>query len=468
MFIGRTKELSQIKEKMHDQRHAQLIILYGRRRVGKSRLIREAIKSEANILYFEGIEGERQAAQIEHFVSALSRQTRRVKIAAKNWHEALLGLEDTINTGRWVVFIDELPWMASEQSRLVAEFKFFWDRWAQQNPQLVVFLCGSVASFMVRHVVHSKALHNRKTLEICLPPLDPREAGSFVEKKGFKDKAMLYMFFGGIPKYLEQVSPSLSIEKNVNQLCLTRNGFFTNEFETLFKEQFRSTKYYEAIVRNLSRNSQSISEIAKVLGVDRGGGLKNYLTNLVQANFIREYQSFSFTEGQKTKTIRYRLTDPFLNFYFWFIEPNRKMINLNTDRDLYSKIVTPKLPIYLGLQFEKFCEASFLTILEKIDLDLGDVRNFGPFFQQKTAENNGVQIDMVIELRNGNYHFLEFKFTEKPMGLEVVNEMTQKIERLKITCNRTVQKSLVTMNGVTKAVKESEYFDYILSLADFQ
>jgi hypothetical protein len=275
------------------------------------------------------------------------------------------------------------------------------------------------------------------------------------------------MFLGGIPKYLEQIKPSVSIEKNINHLCLTRDGFFTNEFETLFKEQFRSIKYYEAIVRYLSHHSASISDIAKALKADRGGGFKAYLTNLVQANFIREYQSFSFIAGQKTKTIQYRLIDPFLNFYFWFIEPNRKVILLNSDKDLYSKIVLPKLPNYLGLQFEKFCEASLLTILKLIDIDVGDVQNFGPFFQQKTAQNPGVQIDMVIELRNGNFHFLEFKYREKPMGMEVIQEVAHKLEKLKIGGNYTVQKSLVTMNGTTKSVSDAGYFDYILNLSDF-
>lgn len=464
MFVGRQSEFIQIKNAITDTSKSQMIILYGRRRIGKSRLIKEAIKNEENILFFEGIEGEPTSVQLDQFLNDLSRQTKKVKLAAKNWREAFQGLEEIILTGRWIIFIDELPWLAVEKTSLIAELKLFWDRWSFKNPQLVLFLCGSVANFMVKHVVHSKALHNRKTLEIGLPPLTPQESALFIPQKGLREKALLYMCFGGVPKYLEQIDPKQSIEKNINRLCFTRNGFFVEEFETIFKEQFRSTRHYEAIVKVLSQGSCSLSDLSKKTQLEKGGGLKLYLNNLEIASFIKEYQTFSFGRSTGSKTKTYKLIDPFLVFYFHFIKPNKKIIQNNTNLDFFKSISQAKWNAFLGLQFERFCEDSLIIILKQLDINLMDVKNFGPFFQQKTLSDNGVQLDLVIELNNGNIHLLEFKYYEKPAGLDIAKEMQSKIDRLNLSPNITIEKTLITMNGITKDLHKAKYFDHILTL----
>lgn len=466
MFIGRQHELEQIKKKLKERSKAQLIVLYGRRRVGKSRLIKEALKNEQNVLFFEGIEGETTKVQIDQFLNDFSKQTRKVKLAARNWREVFQGLEETIGTGRWIVFIDELPWLAAEKTSLISDLKLFWDRWALKNPQLVLILCGSVANFMVKHVVHSKALHNRKTLEIGLPPLSPQESALFIKKRGLKEKAILYMCLGGIPKYLEQVDPKLSVEMNFNRLCFMRNGFFVEEFETLFKEQFRSVQHYESIVSALSRGSLNLSDLARITKLEKGGGLKLYLSNLERANFIRSYQTISFGRISGVRTKTYKLIDPFLVFYFHFIKPNKKLIEKNTREYLFNSLVKPKFPVFLGLQFERFCEDSLLIILKALNLKLTDLKNFGPFFQQKTKTGSGVQFDLVIEQTNGNINLLEFKFQEKPVGLQASIDMKRKIEKMNFSPTLTIEKILISMNGFTKELKEAHYFDRLLTLDD--
>jgi len=466
MFIGRDYELGQIKEKLRDTSRAQLIVLYGRRRVGKSRLIREAIKKEKNVLFFEGIEGEPTTIQIDQFLNDLSYQTKKLKLAAKNWREVFQGLEETIGTGRWIVFIDELPWLAAEKTSLISELKLYWDRWSTKNPKLVLFLCGSVANFMVKHVIHSKALHNRKTLEICLPPLGPKESSDFIKKCGLREKAVLYMCLGGIPKYLEQIDPKISIESNLNRLCFTKDGFFLTEFETLFKEQFRSIHYYEAIVKSLSNGPLNLSEISRITKLEKGGGLKNYLNNLERASFIKEYQTISFGKNSGVRTKTYKLIDPFLVFYFHFIEPNKKIIAKNKEYNLFESITNKNLSVYLGLQFERLCEDSLLVILKLINIKLTDLKNFGPFFQQKTNRGPGLQFDMVLELTNGSIHLLEFKFRETPAGVSMINEMKTKIERMNFSPNITIEKTLISMNGFTKELIKANYFDHLLTLKD--
>ena len=170
MFIGRQYEVEFIKRKINDKSKAQMIILYGRRRVGKSTLIRECVKHKKNVLFFEGIEGEHTHVQVNQFLKDLSRQTGRVKLSAEGWLDAFQGLGEVIKEGHWIIIFDEFPWMGAGRPTIVSELKLYWDRWSQ-NKNITLFLCGSIASFMVKHLIHSKAMHNRKTLELCLTPL---------------------------------------------------------------------------------------------------------------------------------------------------------------------------------------------------------------------------------------------------------------------------------------------------------
>lgn len=133
MFIGREEELKVLRYHLQDHSKAQLIILYGRRRIGKSTLIRESVKTEKNVLFFEGIEGEPSSIQVDQFLSDLSRQTKKIKLAAKNWREVFQGLGEMLEQGRWVLVFDEFPWMAAGRSRIVSDLKIYWDRWSQKR-----------------------------------------------------------------------------------------------------------------------------------------------------------------------------------------------------------------------------------------------------------------------------------------------------------------------------------------------
>jgi len=146
--------------------------------------------------------------QIDQFLTDLSRQTGRVRLGARNWREVFQGLGELLEQGRWVLVFDEFPWMGAGRTRIVSELKLYWDRWAR-NPNLCLFLCGSVASFMTRHVLHSNAFHNRRTLELCLGPLSPREAGQFIPKRSARGRAQLYMCLGDVPKYPTERSPRM-------------------------------------------------------------------------------------------------------------------------------------------------------------------------------------------------------------------------------------------------------------------
>lgn len=468
MFVGRTQELEVIENQLQVRDQAQLIVIYGRRRIGKSRLIMEALKMKKKTLFFEGIEGENTSFQIDQFLDDLSRQTGKIKLAAKNWREVFQGLEEIICKGEWFIVFDEFPWMAVLRSTLVAQLKPFWDRWSLKNPKVNLFLCGSVSSFMIQNIVHSRALHNRKTLEICLKPLTPKQSGEFMAKRSVIEKAKLYMTLGGIPKYLEQILPSFSYEININKLCFVESGFFINEYETLFKEQFKVIKTYQKLTEELARSPDSISGLARKTKLAKGGGLQNHLENLVKAQFVKEFIPVSFNGEKRTRTKIYKLVDPFLKFYFTYMHENLGQIRRNSQMEnLFKSITNRSLENYFGLAFERLCDASILTILEKLNLTLADIEQMGPYFRQRNDVTKGVQVDYVLIRRDGVITLIENKFTQKPIGLNAIHEMEEKVLTVqKLAPIFSIEKVLISARGVTSQVLKREYFNHILTLED--
>lgn len=465
MFVGRKYELELIKSCLSDHSKAQLLIIYGRRRIGKSTLIKKSLEGYNNVLYFEGLQGGSTKIQIDQFLSDLARQTGKIKLAAKNWREVFQGLSEIINDGKWIIVFDEFPWMAAGRSSLVSDLKLHWDKWSQ-NKRLALFLCGSVSSFMVKHLVHSKALHNRKTLEMCLGPLTPTESGVFIKQRGLWEKAQLYMCLGGVPKYLEQINPKYSLEKNLNRLCFCSNGFFVNEFETLFKEQFRSVKTYQTIVEVLADSPASLSELSRKTKIAKGGGLHEQLGHLISAQFVKEYSPFTVKHRKRTRTKLYKLADPFLIFYMRYINKNKDIIAMNTSENLFRSIVGPSIEQYYGFAFERLCEDAFDNIRKSIRLDLTDILNMGPYFQRGVKSGDGFQIDNLIMRRDNVWAIVEYKYTKMPIGKEIIADVAKKIDKLSVPNHISIEKILVSASGVTMPVTKSGYFDHILTLRD--
>ena len=320
---------------------------------------------------------------------------------------------------------------------------------------------------MVRHVVHSKALHNRKTLEMCLGPLTPREAGLFIPKRSVREKAQLYMCVGGVPKYLEQVNQKWSVEQNLNRLCFTANGFFVEEYETLFKEQFRSLKVYESVVASLAESSASLSELSRRIGVAHGGGFGGQLHNLVRAQFVQEYKPVAVRGSTGRRTRLYKLADPFLAFYFRYIHANRDIIGRNKrGENLFRSLVGPSIHQYNGYAFERMGEAALDVILERLGIGLTDVLRMGPYFRQTRTRGEGLQIDWLIVRRDGVWNVLEFKYSNREIGPEVIHEVSDRIQRLAPPEDITVEPVLIAAGGVTEAVDRAGFFHHILCLRD--
>jgi uncharacterized protein len=465
MFVGREYELSLLHGAIGSDR-AELVILYGRRRVGKSSMLAR-LADRPGALYFEALQGVPRKQQIAHFMRQLADQTRTPLAVALDWQQAFDVLSFHVTAGEHYVVFDELPWMASGKSDLVALLKYFWDNRWKANSGLTLVLCGSVAAFMLNHVVHSTALHNRKTLEIELPPLTAAEAlPMFRDLRSHHEAARFLMVFGGIPKYLEQIDPAVSLRDNLDRLCFQRHGFFLDEFETIFKEQFRSTRSYEAIVRTLAQGSGSKADLARRSGIAEGGGLTTYVENLERAGFVRTFSPATVL-GVGRKTRRIVLWDEWLRFYFTWMEPHLEIIRANTRPGLVDHKAGDGLDSYFGLAFERLCMRNLPRVLENLGIDLHQVLGFGPFFRQPgrgSGASEGAQIDVLVRRRGDVLTLLECKLSARPVGTSVLDEVRRKIRVLKAPSTHTVERVLLAPGGVTSGVVNSGFFHRIAGI----
>ncbi len=468
MFIGRSYEL-QLLEAAQASKKAELVIVYGRRRVGKSALLEKVIQRSGDFT-FESIKGLSKKRQIAHFLKQLSTQVKNDLPRCESWEAAFDVFTPYIQKGKHTIVFDEFPWMASEKTELISILKYYWDRKWQKNPGIKLILCGSVANFMLKHLVHSQALHNRKTLELRIDPLPACEAKLFFSKKRSKfEISKFLMIFGGIPKYLEQIDVNQSLEINLDRLCFTKSGFFVNEFESVFKEQFKVIRRYEEIVQRLSEGKKTKEQLQQSLKVSRGGGFGSFLQQLEVAGFVSREVSLSFEENiRKSKTQRYSLWDEWLKFYLVYVQKNTPLIQNQIKMGLSGRILDHSIQSYFGNMFEVFCRKNISRILHSLEIDPASVVDIGPYFRQasRSGSRRGVQVDICILRRGRVLTLIECKFKEHPVGVDVLRDFEKKLSALKIPRIFTVEKVLISASGVTEDLNARNYFNRILGLED--
>jgi uncharacterized protein len=440
---------------------SSFIVCYGRRRIGKSYLLDQHLLKKSGFK-FEGIEGLGASRQIELFSSELQKKyniTAAKKKSLKTWDACLSELTTQLKQekNKQILFFDEFQWMAIGRGSLVSLLKKYWDNdWKKLKLQII--LCGSISSYMVQKVIKSKALYGRITAQLKISFLQTEENTLFFKKSiSDIDKLKYVSVFGGIPKYLIDINQSQSFEQNIQNLFLKKEAILRNEYERIFYSQFKEHQFYEKIIEFLSSGPKNLVQIAETLKMKSGGGLKSYLTNLENAQFITSY--YSNPNNQKSKLISYRVSDPLMYFHLFFIQKNIKIIeNSNNPLETYNKIIRKKIDTYMGLAFENFCRITAYELAAKMNFS-DKLISFGPFYQK-----NEFQIDLIY-FRNDNVIVIcEIKFTDKPVPASVIIDTEKKIYQMQSQFpSYTFQKALISASGAEKKLIASDYFDYILT-----
>jgi AAA+ ATPase superfamily predicted ATPase len=458
MFIGRADEIAVLKQ-MVTQSTPHVAVIYGRRRVGKTSLIREALGGVEKILFFEGLEEQSQMAQIDSFLFQLRQQVNIVppEQKPKSWRECLALLTPILRKEKYIVVFDEFQWMANYRHTLVSDLKMIWDQYWSQSKIKGLILCGSIASFMVRDVIKSKAFYGRIQTTIHLKELTPGDVTKLLPRRSAEEKLLAMMHFGGIPLYLQHLNQYLSLSDAINQLCFKPNGYFVEEYQRIFLSHFGKSKHHMDIVECLSQSPHGLSRMmmSKEIDVGLGGTLSANLDDLESAGFITTYVPFDKPDNSRLR--KYVLTDPYLNFYFAFIKPNLKQIKSQNDKMFSSIQGSPAYYSWLGIAFEHYCIRNSGLLAKALGFD-GINYRVGPYFKPRTLDTPGMQIDLLFDRSDQTLVVCEMKYSRTPIKLSVAKETERKIELLRETTRKTILPILISNIEPSKELAKSGYF----------
>ncbi len=416
-IVGRKKELLQL-EQLCNSAKSEFLAVYGRRRVGKTFLIREFFDYQFDF-QISGLANATSKQQLFNFHAALSQQSKlSFSNQPNNWLEAfqclMRHLESIKENKKKIIFFDEMPWFDTKNSDFIIALEHFWNSWATNRKDIVLIACGSAASWMMNKLInHSGGLHNRVTQKMKVEPFSLQEVEALLHKKNCMlnryQIVELYMAIGGIPYYLDAIKPEFSAAQNIQYLFFDKNAFLANEFSNLYRSLFKKHEIYEKIVEILATRTYGMqrNEIVKLSKISSGGTLSKVLADLQESGFIDAYPSLD----NKNKNTVYRLADFYSNFYFKFIK-NSLYKGENTWINLLDN---PSYRAWQGYTFEQICIDHIIQI--KKSLGISGVLSRATAWRGSIDEQ-AVQIDLIIDRRDQVINLCEIKFSLHPFVIQ--------------------------------------------------
>ena len=469
MFTGRQNELRLLGDIIKTKK-ASIGVIYGRRRIGKSELIKKAFENDP-VMIFEGLENRSKQEQIDNFLFQLYYLTKNEFIRnkkVKSWQEAFLLLYEALKDDPKHIVLDEFQWMANYRNDIVAELKQVWDLYIANISNITLILCGSIASFMTTNVVKSNVLYGRTDLIIHLKGFLLPETKMMLQGKGHDELIEAQMFTGGVPKYLDLIKEKTSVRLGMQELAFTETGYLADEYDRIFLGHFGKNPEYEKIIEVLSKHPYGLfrKQLAEEAGIDLGGGLTNFLRNLELAGFISSIQPIH--KGHQSRLIKYYLSDAYLRFYFSFILPNLKKIKSGIHSQIFIQISqSGQFAEWMGRAFEYLCVRHAKKISELLGFS-GIAFTSGPYFNAPKKDDPGVQIDLLFNRNDNVITLCEMKYLFSPVGTGIIEEVEKKVRILqKKFHNKTIQRVLITRSNPTKDLLASGYFYRIINSTEF-
>jgi uncharacterized protein len=472
-FIGRERELKRLTD-LTKKTSASFIVVKGRRRIGKSRLIIEFSKQFEHFYKFEGLAPEENITpihQLEEFSRQLTRQFRTAKAKYDDWSDALWAVGERVQTGKTLLFFDELSWMGDKDPTFLGKIKNFWDTQLSKNNRLIFVVCSSASGWMEKNLLNSTGFVGRVSLTLTLAELPLTDCNKFWPKNiSAHERLKILAVTGGIPKYIEEIKVKEHAEENIKQLCFTEGGFLVKEFEHIFSDLFmRKSSFYKKIVYLLATGAKEHSEIQEALCQGQNlkyyGRISEYLWELEEAGFIKRDRTWNIKTSNDSKLSRYRLQDNYLRFYLRYIEKNLEKIK----RGMFaSKSLTllPEWNTIMGFQFENLVVNNKALLHKILGIKADEIVNENPFFQRKTNRTPGCQIDYMVQTKFGSLYICEIKFSKNEIDNSIIKEVQAKINALKFPRSFSYRPVLIHVNGITSDVIDSDYFYSIISVAE--
>jgi len=434
----------------------ELVVVYGRRRVGKTYLVRNVFQKQM-AFDLSGIHNASLEQQLENFSAALAKVMGSLPLAnPTGWMQAFNMLENyltpLIKKQRKVIFFDEFPWLSTARSGFMQAFESFWNTWASRQNNLVVVICGSSAAWMIQKVINNRGgLHNRVTSRIRLLPFTLSETEAFLKYRKINldrhQVLQLYMAMGGIPQYLKEVGPGESAMQAIDRTCFTKDGLLRDEFKNLFHSLFDDAGYHIAVVRALAKKGSGLTrnEIIEACKLTSGGGATKILDELTESGFITPYIPF----GRTAKDSIYKLTDEYANFYVKFIENSRFSGPGTWAR--YSTSTGTSWKSWSGTAFESICMKHILQLKKALGIE-GVHTEISAWRYRSQRDEQGAQIDLLIDRQDSCINICEIKFStntydiSKSYAKDLENKLS--VFRERTLTRKTLFLTMITTNGV--------------------
>lgn len=471
-FVGRHKELERLKDLLH-RPIASSVVVKGRRRIGKTRLIEEFAQGQKFVM-LAGLAPTPEITaqhQRDEFARGMSRIFHMPPPFSTDWSDLFWHLGQQTQKHRVIILLDEISWMGFEDPTFLSKLKNAWDQYFKKNPKLILVLCGSISSWIEDNIISSTGFVGRIDLVLNLDELSLSECNEFLWKKNKQvssyEKFKILSVTGGVPRYLETILTKETAEINIKKLCFTKGGFLYNEFDKIFHDLFgkRSEVYKKILLCLIHYPHAELNDIFVCMGIKKTGVIVEYLKDLIEAGFVRRDYAWSLSSRKTSKLSCFRISDNYMRFYLKYILPNEQ----NIERDGFENKTLTTLPGWgtiMGLQFENLVLSNRKNIFRQLNIDPNEIINDNPYFQRGTADRAGCQIDYMIQTRFNCLYICEIKFSKNPIKDTVISEMKDKISRLILPKNFSYRPVLIHVNGIESDVEESDFFAKIIDFSD--
>ena len=463
MFFGRREELQKLKD-FQARKVAGIIVVCGRRRIGKSTLV-EYFGKQKRFLEFYGLaprENMTKQNQLDHFGELMGLAFDMPSMKLESWNQALNLLAGLTATGEFILFFDEISWMANGDKDFPGKLKGVWDTKFKKNPGLTLILCGSVTSWIEENILNDKGFMGRVSLTLTLEELPLHTANEFWGKSLISsyEKFKILCVIGGIPRYLEEIRPEQTAEQNIKRLGFSKGGILVDEFDKIFRDIFAArANDFKQIVQILANGSRETGEICDKLGIEQTGAFSKKLLILSQSGFIS--RDYVWSGGsKKSKLSKYRLKDNYLRFYLKYIEPKKDLIEKGLFDDLHLEDL-PEWNTIMGLQFENLVLNNLCSLQNLLDIAPSSLLSAAPYFQRQTQRKSSCQIDLLIQCRYSLY-ICEVKFAQN-ITPNVIDQVREKIEKLKVPKTISIRPVLIYQGELSPQIPRTNFFTHLIS-----
>lgn len=470
-FVGRKAALAELKI-LNESAGASLVVIRGRRRIGKSRLVEEYAQHQT-FIKFSGLapeDGITAKHQRENFANQFQENFHSYLPSSDDWSHLFSALASQIKTQPLVLLFDEITWMATDDPTFLPKLKNFWDDHASNNVNLLFILCSSISSWIDENILASKAFYGRVRGQVTLEELSLSESKELLNLLDVRCSRLETFYIlsitGGVPWYLELFSHQQSVLENIKRLCFRKEGALTREFSRIFGDLFgRRETIYQHIVLALSDQKLTQLQIAKKLNYSSGQRLSMYLNDLKTAGFLKNEVSWSIKTGKTSKLIQWRLSDNYLRFYLKYISPNLDKIENDRGLSLYDSI--DNFSGIMGLQFENLVLNNTAILINALGIHESEIVFDNAYFQKSTKISPGCQIDYMIQTKLNTLFVFEIKFSKREISASVIQEVQEKMNHIKKPKSFACIPILVHVNGVTEELEDRGFFYRMINFSDF-